>query len=293
LGAAAVALVLGAGSAQADADSITDLIGPRALGLGEALRAEASGAAGTVLNPAGVGLTKGMYVIEGAYGFRNAEDGTAIAISVCDTTTSRVSACLYYDYFSSTVEGGESAMHQAGLTSAIPLGEMILFGVTSKYVDYEESGALAMPEDNSRDDAFMVDAGLIVMAHPMLKLALVGHNVVGSDEDNFPRAVAGGVALRLVPKLMVSGDGRWNIGGDETSGRYGAGLELFLQPNPQAGVPIRGGFVYDEATEGAYASLGLGYMTQRVALDIGARRQVSGGDELMVQFGLRFFMPPR
>jgi hypothetical protein len=36
---------------------------------------------------------------------------------------------------------------------------------------------------------------------------------------------------------------------------------------------------------------GLGFVTPRVGIDLGARKQVSHGDELMLQLSLRVFLP--
>ena len=50
--------------------------------------------------------------------------------------------------------------------------------------------------------------------------------------------------------------------------------------------------VYDEIGAAHYVTGGLGYITPRVGIDLGARKQVGGdGDELMVQLGLRMFLP--
>lgn len=280
-------------SARADADSLTDSLGPRALGLGEALRASAVGSSATIMNPAGAALVRGNYVLEGTYGFGPEDDATSAAISVCDSTT-RVPACLYYNYFSAAPPmNGERSLHEIGLTTAFPLGDKLLIGTTSKYIDYEETVTEAvMPADHSRDGDFLVDGGLIIRASQALNLALVGYNIVGHDKDNFPRAIGTGAAFYATPKLMFAADARWNLDADGSPGRYGAGAELFLvSQGGQAGFPLRGGYVYDDATGASYVGGGGGYVTPRVAVDVGIRKQVSEGDELMVQLGLRLFMP--
>jgi hypothetical protein len=140
-----------------------------------------------------------------------------------------------------------------------------------------------------------MDGGLIVRASDRLNLALVGYNLVGHDASAFPRGVGAGVALYPMPNLLVAGDARWNleIEGD-SPGRWSAGAEYFFaSPGAQAGYPFRAGYVYDELTSAQYVSGGLGYATARVALDVGLRKQVAEGDDMMLQFGLRLFMPPR
>jgi hypothetical protein len=125
-----------------------------------------------------------------------------------------------------------------------------------------------------------------------VNVAFVGYNLIGDDEDQFPRGLGTGLAIYPSPKLMLSVDGRWNLEND--TGRYGGGAELFLAPSQaQHGYPIRVGYVYDELGSKHYVTGGLGYVTPKVALDVGVRKQVSDGDssELMLQFGLRLFMP--
>lgn len=282
-------------TASAEADSLNDSMGPRAVGLGEALRASAAGAAATTLNPAGAALVRN-YVIEGSYGFRGQDDATIAGVSVCDSVTARVAACLYYSYFSAAPEGGERAMHQAGLTLALPIAERILIGTTTKYVDYTESGSLTMPTDHSRSGDVLLDGGVIVKVAPTVNLALVGYNLIGGDEGNFPRGIGGGIAVYATPQLMFEADGVWNLAAasaDRDTGRYGVGAEYFVTSAAgQAGYPIRIGYVYDVATSGSYLTGGVGYVTPRVGLDVGLRKQVSGdGDEMMVQLGLRLFLP--
>jgi hypothetical protein len=64
-----VALLLALAGAPATARAQQDFVGVRAMGMGEANRATATGAEGPLINPAGMSLVK-QYVIEGMYGFR-------------------------------------------------------------------------------------------------------------------------------------------------------------------------------------------------------------------------------
>src|SRR5579872_6026413 len=74
-----------------------DLVGVRALGAGEAMRAIATGAEGPLLNPAGMSLIK-QYVIEAQYGFTVEPLQHAVNVSVVDSVTSRVAAGLFYSF---------------------------------------------------------------------------------------------------------------------------------------------------------------------------------------------------
>jgi len=277
--------------AAAQADSLTDTMGPRQVALGEALRAAAVGSSATTANPAGVALTE-SYVIEGSFGVRPQDDARVAGASVCDSMTSKVvAACLYYEFFTASPEGGSRTAHEVGLTTSITTpGRRFLLGVTQHYRDYEEGGTAAMPEDNSVS-GYGVDAGTIVRLTESFNLAAVGYNLIWHDKDQFPLGVGGGLAWFVAPTFMISGDARWNL--ETNDGRWGAGAEYFMTTSGgQQGFPLRAGYVYDELTGGSYLTGGLGYITPRVAIDVGARHQVSRGDETMVQFGLRLFLPP-
>jgi hypothetical protein len=286
----AAVLIAAAGKASAEADSLNDPIGPRQIALGEALRAAAIGSAAAHANPAGVALTR-AYVIEGSFGIRPGDDARLAAGSVCDSVTSaRIAACLSYDYFSSSPEGGSRTAHEIALTTSVPLGDRVFLGVSHKYRDYEESGTEAMPEDHSTS-GYGADGGAILKLTDSLNVAVVGYNLVGNDEDQFPMGIGTGLAFFLSTTLMIAADARWNLETDD--GRWGAGLEYFLTTSGgQQGFPLRGGYVYDEVNGASYVTGGLGYITPRVAVDVGGRKQVSKeGDETLVQVGLRVFLP--
>jgi hypothetical protein len=279
-----------AGVIEARADMVSDSLAPRAVGVGGALTAAAYGSVAKTLNPAGVGLTK-AYVIEGAYGFRPEDDGKIASVSICDSTR-RTSVCLSYDYLSSApTEDSERTLHLVSLAASYPFGDRILFGITTRYLHYTENVAEPTPEDHSREGEFTSDAGLVIKLGSMLNLAVVGHNLLGADEDQFPRAFGGGLALFATPSLMFAADARYAT--ELEAARASAGAEYFFSASDGAqGFPIRAGYIYDELADAHYVTGGLGYMTQKLALDVGARKQVSGdGDELTIQFGLRLFLP--
>src|SRR5512143_1494122 len=74
-----------------------DFVGTRAMGMGEAMRATATGASGPLLNPAAMSLNKG-YVIEGQYGIRIEDLTHFVHLSIVDSITSRVAAGLFYSF---------------------------------------------------------------------------------------------------------------------------------------------------------------------------------------------------
>src|SRR5262249_33649941 len=161
--------------------------------MGESLRAASTGSLATILNPAGLVLTRN-YVLEGAYGYRPDDHANIQSISVCDSVTTRVAACLYYTHLSAdvTLDGqGSRHRHDVGLTLAVPLAEGLSLGVTNKYISYSENLPDLSMVDQSHS-GFLLDAGLSYRVAPSLALALVGYNLVGNDDGLYTRALGFG-----------------------------------------------------------------------------------------------------
>jgi hypothetical protein len=290
---ASVLVTLGGG---AFADSIDDTVGPRALGMGDALQAAAFGSVSTSLNPAGLALTH-QYEIEGSVGYRPTDSGMVLQSSVCDSVTTKVGACVSYKRLTASPsdsegEKWERTMNQGALTLAVPLGTEVAIGLTGRYVTYSETlGTRTVMPPNSSLKGIVLDAGATFKPIPSLTIGGVGYNLIGGNNGEFPRSLGAGLSFTPTPKLMLNGDGRWSLA-DKTA-RYSAGAEYFVATSDgQQGFPIRAGFLYDTTTKGSYLSAGGGYMTQRVGIDVGLRKQVGGvGDELSILAAIRLFLP--
>ena len=76
LTASAVLLFAALGSAHAEGDALVDMLGPREIAVGEAMRGGATGSSAIGLNPAGLPLNREL-VFEGGYGYRASRLGVA------------------------------------------------------------------------------------------------------------------------------------------------------------------------------------------------------------------------
>lgn len=286
----AVALVCVSSTARADANSMTDYFGPREVSLGESMRADASGSLATNLNPAGVGLTRSV-VFEGSYGYRPGDSASVVAASACDSTVP-VPGCFYYRYFGAepTLEGEDydRRVHEFGMAAARALSQRFILGINVRYFDYESN---FMDEKDS--SGFAADAGFIMRVGETIQLAGVGYNLLSAESAQYPLGVGAGVTMRPVGALALGLDGTWDLDTEaEKTGRYGGGAEYFIESaDRQSGYPLRAGAVYDNALDATYVTAGLGFTSIKMGLDVGARKQVDGGDELMIQAGLRVFGP--
>jgi hypothetical protein len=289
--ASVLALLVFRSDARADANSLNDNLGPREIAVGESMRADARGALATTLNPAGLALNREL-VFEGSYGYRPGDSASAVAVSACDSTVP-IAGCFYYRYFSATPELEDTPFdrraHEFGTVGARQLTPRVFIGLAGKYFDYESEDS-----DEGNSDGFAFDLGLTVRASDAVNVAFVGHNLWAADSAQYPRAVAGGVMLRPAFPLGLSFDALWNLDSDEdeATGRYGGGAEYFLSSSDkQSGYPIRAGAVYDNQLQATYVTAGIGFLSTKMGLDVGARKQVDGGDELMIHASLRIFGP--
>jgi hypothetical protein len=288
--AAASLAAAAAAPAHADTEALSVGLGPREIAVGEARRADASGALAFTLNPAGLPLTREL-VFEGGYGYRDSDGASVATASACDSTVA-APGCFYYQYVSASpvVDGTDHhrRAHVFGATLSRRLAPLVTVGIGSKYFDYNSD----LEEGDS--DGFSFDAGLMVQPHSLFNLAVVGYNVIGDDSPQFPRGVGGGVAFHAGPSVGISLDGVWNLDlpdGDST-GRYGGGLEYFVSSGDrQTGYPLRVGAVYDNHLGGTFVTAGVGLASVKLGIDVGGRFQVDGGDEVAIVGSLRIFGP--
>ncbi|MGN6103867.1 MAG: hypothetical protein ACTHU0_02075 [Kofleriaceae bacterium] len=285
-----VSCLLGlAARAHADNDSTNDLLGPREIAVGEAMRGGATGASAIGLNPAGLPLNREL-VFEGGYGYRASDSASIIGASACDSTNV-MPGCFFYDYIGSSLEldgmSGKRRTHIGGVALSRQLVPRILIGGAVKYFDVNTD---MMGETDSSGFAF--DLGATVRLTQMINLGVSAQNLWATEESTqFPRTVGGGIHARPLPILAIGFDARWKIDEDEARARYGGGAELFLRSGSATGFPIRIGGLHDNGTDSTFISGGLGLATMKWGLDVAARREVKGGDELTIIASMRFFGP--
>jgi hypothetical protein len=278
------------GTARAETDSLDDLLGPREIALGEAMRAGATGASAIGLNPAGLPLNREL-VFEGGYGYRVSDSASLIGVSACDSTVA-MPGCFFYDYAGSSPEldgmTGSRSTHVGGVTLSKMILPRIMIGGAAKYYDFNSD---MIGEDSASGFAF--DLGATVRLSELINLGVAAQNLWASEKSSqFPRALGGGVLARPLPSLGISFDMRWKLDGDDNRIRYGGGAELFLRGSRgQTGYPIRIGGLQDNNLGTTYVSAGVGMAGLKWGIDLGARRAVRGGDETLILASMRVFGP--
>jgi len=278
------------GSAHAEPDSLDDLLGPREIAVGEAMRGGATGASAIGLNPAGLPLNREL-VFEGGYGYRRSDSASLIGISACDSTNA-MPGCFFYEYAGSNPELGgmtnSRTTHVVGTALSRVIVPRVMIGGTAKYYHFDST----MPTE-TKGSGFVFDIGATVRVTELVNLGIAAQNLWATEKSTqFPRAVGGGLVAHPVPILALSFDSRWKLDGDDHSARYGGGGELFLRGSGgQVGYPLRIGGVHDNGLGSTYITGGLGLVALKWGLDVAARREVKGGDETVILASMRFFGP--
>jgi hypothetical protein len=285
-----LSVVAPAGRAHAGDGSLGDLLGPREIAVGEALRGSATGAAGVDLNPSGIPLNREL-VFEGGYGYRGTDSASLVGVSACDSTNA-MPGCFFYNYAGSNPELGGMTMHRTTHVGGVSLSRLfvprVTIGATAKY--YHFTSDMAGESDAS---GTVFDLGATLRMTDLLNIGVSAQNLWATkDSPQFPRAVGGGLYAHLGSSVALSFDARWKLDGADHSARYGGGGELFLHGDGgQSGYPIRAGVLHDNGLGATYASAGLGYASVRWGIDVAGRREVQGGDEMLVIASMRFFGP--
>jgi hypothetical protein len=272
---------------RAGAESVDDMLGPREIAVGEAMRGGATGATGVGMNPAGLPLNR-EFVFEGGFGYRPTDSASLVSVSACDSTNP-MPGCFFYSYAGANPEldggmTGKRRGHVGGIALSRQFVPRVLVGMTTKYYDFESN---MTGERNAHGVTF--DLGATLRVTQMVNLGVVGQNLWASDENpEFPRTLGGGLMARPIPSLAMTFDMRWKLDGEETSARFGGGIEWFLRTRNN-GYPIRLGAIRDNNSKANYVSGGLGFATMKWGVDVGARRQFDGGDETLVIASMRFW----
>lgn len=277
------------GSAHADGDSLTDMLGPREIALGEALRGAATDSSAIALNPAGLPLARDL-VFSGGYGYRMSDQASLVGVSACDATAN-MPGCFYYDYAGSNPDLSGMSLHRhthiAGTVLAYPITPRVFIGAGLKYFHFTSD---VMNESSA--SGFNWDVGATLRLTDLVNVGVAGYNLWGAESPEFPRAVGGGFFAHPVPMLSVSFDARWKLAGSDHSARYGGGAELFFSThNGQTGFPIRLGALHDTGLGATYLSAGLGIASMKYSLDVAARRSISGPDDTLFIASMSFFGP--
>jgi len=255
------ALPLAVAGQSVDPGGVSDLTGPRALGIGAAIGI-ASGNDAIFANPGALAARR-RYSAEASLWVerRGAETTEQVwSATVADSLSSPVAAAVAYSRASDGVDTG-SLYH---LSLAGPLSEGFYFGVTGKYFDLSGRESVS---------AATVDAGIFWQAASFVAVGVTGYNLAPTAHDAvMPRGV--GAGLSIGSDTGVHGSFEWRGDLDrvgKTTNRYAFGAEALLGGM----APLRAAFVIDETLDTKWWSIGAGLVSANGGgLDVAYRQSV-------------------
>ena len=246
--------------------------GARLLGLAEAQRALTSGNDSIYVNPAGIAISK-MYSAEANYldDFRGSD--RRVNASVIDSQAGPVAGGLAYTYYkrrpdSSTNDTVRSEAHRVELSTAMQLAEGFAFGVTSRYMNVKRT-VNDEKDDELSYNIFTLDAGIQWRIWQGLSVGLVGYNLTNSSKEEIPISWGAGLGWQF-GAFSAEADVRYNAKVGNPTFSFGAGYVIAEY------VPLRAGVSYDRRAKTVAISAGLGFVLDRLHIDVGYRQLVNG-----------------
>lgn len=298
-----------------------DFVGARALALGEAYRAIATGNDAIYFNPAGLPLLK-RYSLEGQYFMNLVEETHQADISVVDSKTNPLAVGIAYTFQGSELTKRATLQHTATLAVAYPIFDR-LFSVGAGFKYTNVSDAIA----GNYLNALTADLGVISQIPGGLSFAAVGYNLVpirSVESAHVPISAGFAAAWDLGPASALLFGGQPTLGAVQTAAgvptnpglgslqgplsnltlsfdwlvdfetlygaksKYSAGIEYLVADL----VPLRVGYTYDEVgnIESQHKfSGGFGLIVPYFGFDVTYQQSYPRLDERVLSIALKGF----
>ncbi len=317
--------------------ALDDVMTPRGLAMGSMGRGAAIGALGPMLNPAGIEFAR-QYTIEAGYGLSVQDVGSNINLSITDSTTNaHIGMGAYYQFVHSSPHFANAAGqpdadvtrqgNEAGISTAVPLGDHFAFGVTLKYANISTDGpnpaatatnklpGRVVYDSSTLVDAkgFTMDVGILIKLTDTFGIGVVGSNIIPLHSIDTPAGLGFGLGYQVMPNLLLVADAQIDFDRYRSQAVDAMGNPIVPAPDavgtPLAGdrrttvragggleyvagnvVPIRAGYFQDTGMPGGFISAGVGYLGPSFGIDAGYRGKVVGGNETLLALGLRVFL---
>jgi opacity protein-like surface antigen len=177
---------------------------------------------------------------------------------------------------------------------ALPIGDKVFIGLGGRHLSLKQNGDGPLGpsvvssglESKTVVRRVTADAGLTVKPIEELAISLVGNNLTNPGDGFQPLSLGGGVGFGIrefTAEADVVGDfTTW----DRTTVRAMGGAEFLVAGH----VPLRAGYRFDEGAESHAISAGVGFIDRVFALELGARRVLSGPAETAIFLGFRYHL---
>lgn len=244
----------------------------RAVGMGEAMTAGASGSAAIWHNPAGV-LSAMMYAAEAGYAYQGTSGASGVTASILDTKSNPsfgLGMAFTYETANRTDLPSLEAYH-VRVAGGFPLLDNFLkLGTTLRY-SYLARDEVPVLE------ALLLDVGLILQFTDAISAGFTAHNLVnGGYDEELPLTLSGGLAFAPSGTgFLLSADMLFDMTApDGTPARtWRVGGEYLIQ----ATTPLRLGYQFNEMKDSSFLSAGVGFRdaAKAVGFDVGFQQNLS------------------
>ncbi len=254
---------------------IPGLTGPRALAF-PATVGVAGGADAVYVNPAAIAARR-IYVVDTHF-FMDQRQGEQSQIffggTVVDSQSGSWAAGMTYD----RAQQGPYTGNMWRGTVAGQVGQGFFVGAEAVYDNLKGPSSVL---------AVTADAGVFWQVARYFSLGAAGYNLIPvGHQDVFPMGTAAGLSIGSDTGFQVAGEWRASFPkGAPTANQYRGGLELLLGDL----LPVRGGYVYDQASRTSWWTAGIGLVTRNVALDAGYQQAFSDRNARTFAVAIRAF----
>lgn len=272
-------------ASRGDVASREDFDSTRGLAMGTGARASSVSTAALSTNPAGLGIGR-LYHLEGLAGYEPDARRWELGASVVDSMTNKLAAGLAFRGLLGNGETGYSGI-DGRLGLGFPLSEAFALGVAGRYLSLTRDGQTPDGEDDSLVNGFTLDASILVQPTEGLRILAFGYNLIDLESALAPLTLGGSAAFTVAEAFSIGGDVLVDLTTyDQAEWTAGGGVEYLAGGQ----VPLRVGYAFDHGRHVHTVTGGLGYVDQKVGLDLSLAQDVSGGSETRLLAAIRYFV---
>ncbi len=268
-----------------DTPAREDLESTRGLAMGTGARASAASTSAIAYNPAGLPIGR-LYHLEGLAAYEPSAGRWELGASVIDSMTNKLAAGLSFRGLLGDGESGYSGLDgRVGL--GFPVSDAFSLGLSGRYLSLTRDGQVPEGEDETLAQGFTLDASILIQPVTGLRIAAYGYNLIDLESPLAPLTIGGGAAYTAGELFTIGADVLVDLSTyDHAEWTAGGGLEYLAGGQ----VPLRGGYAYDHGRRVHTVTGGVGYVDQKVGVDISLSQDVRGASETRLLAAIRYFV---
>lgn len=284
----ALVVVIGAparvGAQVRDAADTTE--SARGLAMGSGVRASSAGTSALAYNPANLSLAR-LYHIESSVAYDPGAGRFGLIAGIVDSTTETVAAGLSFRALLGDGDGGYGG-YDGRVGLGMSLGEAVSIGLSGRYLQYTRTGQLPVGASDRVARGFTLDAALRISPAAGFHIVGLGLNLIDLESGLAPVQAGGSASYTIGGVFTIGADVLVNLskGVDGAPLIVGGGLEWLTGGR----VPLRAGYFFDELRATHVFTAGLGYVDQKVGIDLALRQDVDGQNDTLMMASFRYFV---